>query len=70
MAKGFNALVKHIRMRVDPKAMEKFKKKCMSVHNKQHTDMIRELIDAFNEGRVRIITTEEARKSREELYHD
>lgn len=69
MAEEEGALDGEIHMRVSSKALNLFKKKSENVYGKRYTDFIRELIDSVNQGRVRIIPTEESRKAQEELYN-
>lgn len=70
MAEEDNTFDDEIRMRVRGNALKMFKKKSQTVHSKKYTDLLRELIDAFNEGRLRIVQTEESREAQKELYHD
>ena len=48
-----------LRIRANQKSLETFEKKSLAVTGKPYQMFIREIIDAFNEGRLRIIPTEE-----------
>lgn len=54
-------------MRVRSGAMVKFKQRC-SLINRPYQDMLRELIEAFGDGRVSIQLTEQQKLAIEETY--
>lgn len=54
-------------MRINGAELEIFKKKALRVTGKPHQMLLRELITAFNDGRLRITPTEE-QKQLGELY--
>ena len=45
-------------LKIDDDVFKTFREKCKSDFDKKHTDAARELIKAFNEGRVTIEPTE------------
>lgn len=45
-------------IRVNRKAVTEFKKRSIKKAGKSYTLLVREIIDAFNQGRLRIIPTE------------
>lgn len=53
---------RHI-FRVSKAGLEKFKATAQNVYGKDHNDLLRELMDAANDGRVKITPTEEQRKT-------
>ena len=61
-------LDEYLAVRVGKKALRDFKRNCKNL-NRNYTDVIRELIDASNEGRLKITPTEAQKKSQEELYN-
>jgi len=54
-------------MRVNAKELEIFKKKSQRVTGKPYQLFLREIITAFNDGRLRIVQTED-QKNTGELY--
>lgn len=58
-----------LRMRANNKSLQTFETKSLSVTGKPYQMFIREIIDAFNEGRLRIIATEEQKTQLGELYN-
>lgn len=56
-----------LNVRINKDDKEAFLSKCKSL-NRPYYDMIREMITAFNEGRLKIQVTEEQAKSNKELY--
>ena len=57
-----------LRMRVSKKALAEFKKKSMRITKKPYQIFIREIIDAFNNGKLIIVEDEETKREKEELY--
>ncbi len=57
-----------LRMRMSQDDLEKFQKKSERVTGKPYQLMLREMITAFNDGRLRIIPTEEQKSQLGELY--
>lgn len=57
-----------LRMRMSQTDLETFQKKSERVTGKPYQLMLREMITAFNEGRLRIIPTEEQKNQLGELY--
>ena len=57
-----------LRIRLSKDEMDIFKAKCQRVTGKPYTIFLREIISAFNDGRLRIIPTEEQKKQLGELY--
>ena len=47
--------------------LDTFKKKCELI-GREHYDVVREMITAFNEGRLKIQQTDEQKKGMEEYY--
>jgi len=56
-------------IRVPTEDEQKFRDRCAELDVKP-TDMIRELIEAFAEGRVTIIPSEAQLQQRREIYHE
>ena len=54
------ALTENVRVRVDPKSHQRFRAKCTKL-NRDYSDMLRELIEAFADGRIKITPTEAAK---------
>lgn len=61
------ALDTFFNFRVDDTAKEGFIDKCKSI-GRDHNDMLRELVTAFNEGRVRIELGDEHKKLLGDIY--
>ena len=57
-----------MQFRIDNDVKKAFEKRCSEFHI-DHTDMARDLVQAFAEGRV-TISKSETQKKKEELYHD
>ena len=57
----------HLQMRVNSQELKIFKKKSERTTGKPYPLLIREIITAFNDGRLRIIPTKDQQKG--ELYH-
>lgn len=55
-------------MRVNAKELEIFKRKSERVTGKPYQLFLREMISAFNDGRITIIATEEQKRELEGLY--
>ena len=58
-----------IRVRIASKELDIFKRKVKRVTGKPYQLFIREMIGAFNEGRLRIVPTEEQKKFIGEIYN-
>jgi len=56
-------------IRVNKESLESFKKNCKTIHGKEHSSLIRELIDGVNDGRVKITPTEQQKQAMGELYN-
>lgn len=65
----FEVLDDDLRMRISQKELNKFKKKAINVTGKPYQLLTREFITAFNEGRLRIVPTEEQKTQLGELYN-
>lgn len=50
-----------LRLRISTSALDTFQKKSMSVTGKPYQMFLREIIDAFNQGRLRIIPSTETK---------
>lgn len=57
-----------IHVKVGAEEKKKFQEKCMNVYGVKYSAMIRDMISAFNEGRMTIKPTDEQSKLNEELY--
>lgn len=57
-----------LRMRISQSELEVFQKKSERVTGKPYQLMLREMITAFNSGRLRITPTEEQKSKLGELY--
>jgi len=57
-----------LRLRISLKELEIFQKKSKRVTGKPYQLMLREMITAFNDGRLRIVSTEEQKTQLGELY--
>ncbi len=55
-------------VRVEEDSLETFKVKCKSLG--EYSDVIRDIITAFNEGRLKIKPTDGQKKLNEELYNE
>lgn len=58
-----------LRIRMSKSELEIFQKKSLRVTSKPYQLMLREMITAFNDGRLRIIPTEEQKNQLGELYN-
>ncbi len=59
-----------IHVRVSTKDWGDFKQKCAEKYHKDHNDQLRELIKAFNEGRVTIRLTTGQSNQHKDLYNE
>ena len=57
-----------LRMRISQAELDIFQKKSKRVTGKPYQLLIREMIGAFNDGRLRITPTEDQKKQLGELY--
>ncbi len=57
----------NLQMRINEEALELFKQKSSRIA-KPYQLLLREIIDAFNEGRLCIVQSEEAKREKEALY--
>lgn len=57
-----------LRMRISQKELEVFKQKAPRISGKEYQVLVREMITAFNDGRLRIVQTEEQKRTHGELY--
>lgn len=58
-----------LRMRIAASELDIFQKKSKSVTGKPYQLLLREMIKAFNDGRLRIVPTEEQKSQLGELYN-
>ena len=58
-----------LRIRMSQQELEIFQKKSKRVTGKPYQLMLREMITAFNDGRLRIVPTEEQKSQLGELYN-
>ena len=58
-----------LRIRMSQSELDKFQKKSMSVTGKPYQLLLRGMIASFNEGRLRMIPTEEQKTQLGELYN-
>jgi hypothetical protein len=54
-------------LRVDEEELERFRCKCEDEYKLDHRDVVRELITAYADGRIRI-TLDDITKKRSEIY--
>ena len=59
-----------IHVRVPDEHIDKFREICREDYGRDANDMIREMIQAFSENRLRIIPTTEQKNERRQLYHE
>jgi len=57
----------NLQLRMDARELKKLKKKCGKIR-RNHSDVLREIITAFNDGRLTITKTDEQKG--EEFYVD
>jgi len=65
----FEVLDDDLRIRISSSELENFKKKSIRVTGKPYQLLTREMITAFNQGRLRIVPTEEQKTELGELYN-
>lgn len=65
----FEVLDDDLRIRISSSELENFKKKSIRVTGKPYQLLTREMITAFNNGRLRIVPTEEQKTELGELYN-
>ena len=58
-----------LRMRIAASELDIFQKKSKRVTGKPYQLLLREMIKAFNDGRLRIVPTEEQKSQLGELYN-
>ena len=58
-----------LRIRIASSDLDRFQKKSKNITGKPYQLMLREMIKAFNDGRLRIIPTEEQKSQLGELYN-
>ncbi|AUR82101.1 hypothetical protein NVP1021C_38 [Vibrio phage 1.021.C._10N.222.51.F9] len=63
------ALDGDLRMRIAASELDIFQKKSKRVTGKPYQLLLREMIKAFNDGRLRIVPTEEQKSQLGELYN-
>lgn len=63
-----DALKSDMHIRVSSSELDIFKKKSERVTGKPYQMLVREMITAFNDGRLRIVPTEEQKQNLGELY--
>lgn len=57
-------------LRVGKNDVRTFRKRCEEEFNRKPNDMLRDLIHAFNQGRLTITPTEAQENERRTLYHE
>lgn len=59
-----------LQVRVSKKDFDVFEQKCRRGYNVKHTDMIRDIVTAFNEGRLKIKPSENEKNFMEDIYYN
>lgn len=67
--KNTEVLDDSLNVRANSTKLHAFKKRCKEM-NRDYPDIVREMVDAFSEGRLKIQPTDQQRKLNKELYHD
>jgi hypothetical protein len=57
-----------LRLRINCKELNIFRQKALRANGKVHSQLLREFITAYNDGRLRIIPTEDQKAELGELY--
>ena len=57
-----------LQVKIKQDHFDTFERKCKETYRIKHTDMIREMIEAFNEGRLNIIPSKTQTKLFKEIY--
>lgn len=59
-----------LNMRARQKALTAYEKRCKTLLKREPQEVMREIIDAFNEGRVKILPTKAQKQAHKELYEN